>query len=127
MFTIPCSIASLTIDHALCDLGAIINLMSLSMMKKLNYGEPKPTQMTLTLEDCSITYPYGVLEYVMVMVDDLLFPTDLEILNMHEDAETPLLFGRPFLAIDEALVDVDLEELFLRFNKENFKVMRHHK
>lgn len=45
-FTIPCSIGSLIIDHAQCDLGASINLMSLSTMRKFNCGEPKSTQMT---------------------------------------------------------------------------------
>lgn len=59
-FTIPCTIGPLTIGQALCYLGAIINLMSLSIMKKLNYGESKPTRMNLTLADMSITYPYGV-------------------------------------------------------------------
>jgi hypothetical protein len=48
-FTIPCSIGPVNIGRALCDLGASINLMPLSMMKKLGCGEPKPTRMTLTL------------------------------------------------------------------------------
>lgn len=69
--------------------------MPLSMMKKLNHGEPKPTKMTLTLADRSVTYPYGVLEDVLVRVDDLFFPIDFVILDMPEDAETPLLLGRP--------------------------------
>ncbi|PNX67755.1 hypothetical protein L195_g063667 [Trifolium pratense] len=37
-FTIPCSIGNLTIEKALCDLGASINLMPLSMMKKIGSG-----------------------------------------------------------------------------------------
>ncbi|XP_050890825.1 uncharacterized protein LOC127096274 [Lathyrus oleraceus] len=73
-FMIHFSIGSLKIGQTLCDLGASINLMSLFMMRKLNYGEPKPTKMTLTLADRSITYPYGVLEDVLVKVDDLIFP-----------------------------------------------------
>lgn len=88
-FIIPCSIGSLKIGQALCDLGASIKLKSLSMTKKLNYGEPKPTKMTLTLGDRSVTYPYGVLEEVWVRVDDLLFPADFVILDMPEDDETP--------------------------------------
>lgn len=60
-FTIYCPIGSLTIGHALCDLGANFNLTSLSMIRKLNCNEPKPTHITLTLVDRSITYPYGVL------------------------------------------------------------------
>ena len=115
-FTIPCSIGSLKIGQALCDLWANINLMSLSMMKKLNCGEPKPTKMTLTLADRSVTYPYGVLEYVLVKVDDLLFPADFVILDMSEDVETPLLLGRPFLYTGRSLVDVQRGELILQFN-----------
>lgn len=47
-FTIPFTIGPLTVGHTLCDLGANINLMPLSMMK-LNSGEPKLTRMTLPL------------------------------------------------------------------------------
>ncbi|KAK2410681.1 hypothetical protein QL285_046032 [Trifolium repens] len=129
-FTIPCSIGELKIGRALCDLGASINLMPLSMMKKLNCGEPKPTKMTLTLADRSITYPYGVLEDVLVKVNDLFFPADFVILDMNEDAEIPLLLGRPFLATGRALIDVELGELMLRFQDEQvifnvFECMRH--
>ncbi|KAK2436917.1 hypothetical protein QL285_021877 [Trifolium repens] len=129
-FTIPCSIGELKIGRALCDLGASINLMPLSMMKKLNCGEPKPTKMTLTLADRSITYPYGVLEDVLVKVNDLFFPADFVILDMNEDSEIPLLLGRPFLATGRALIDVELGELMLRFQDEQvifnvFECMRH--
>lgn len=72
--------------------------MPLSMMKKLNCGEPKPTHMILTLIDRSITHPYGVFEYVLVRVDDLLFASNLVILDILEDSKTPLLLNTPFFA-----------------------------
>ena len=50
-FTIPCTIGKVSVGRALCDLGASINLMPISMMQKLGCGEPKPTRMTLTLAD----------------------------------------------------------------------------
>ncbi|GAU41120.1 hypothetical protein TSUD_288100 [Trifolium subterraneum] len=129
-FTIPCTIGNVKIGRALCDLGASINLMPLSMMKKLNCGEPKPTRMTLTLADRSVTYPYGVLEDVLVKVNDLLFPADFVILDMDEDSEVSLLLGRPFLATGRALIDVEMGELMLRFLNEQvifnvFEAMRH--
>ncbi|XP_027342978.1 uncharacterized protein LOC113855537 [Abrus precatorius] len=40
-FTIPCIIGNMTIGKALCDLGANINLMPLSVLKKLGFGEVK--------------------------------------------------------------------------------------
>ena len=41
-FTIPCTIGLLHFAKALCDLGASINLMPLSIYKKLGLGDPKP-------------------------------------------------------------------------------------
>ncbi|TYK11898.1 uncharacterized protein E5676_scaffold177G00610 [Cucumis melo var. makuwa] len=46
-FIIPCSIGGMDLGRAQCDLGASINLMSLSIFKKLGIGEVQPTQMTL--------------------------------------------------------------------------------
>lgn len=76
------------------------------MMRKLNYGEMKPIKMSLTLADRSVTYPYGVLEDVLVKVDDLLFQADFFILDMPEKTEIPLLLGKPFLATSRTLTDV---------------------
>ncbi|KAK4708643.1 hypothetical protein R3W88_029568 [Solanum pinnatisectum] len=44
-FTIPCTIGLLHFAKALCDLGASINLMPLSIYKKLGLRDPKPTAM----------------------------------------------------------------------------------
>ncbi|XP_050919223.1 uncharacterized protein LOC127136739 [Lathyrus oleraceus] len=131
-FTIPFSIGPLTIRKALCDLRASINLMMLSMMSKFKCGEPKLTHMTLTLADKSIIYPYGILEYVLVRVDDLGFPANFVILDMPEDSETPLLLGRSFLETCKALIYVVMGELILRFNNEKvvfnvFEALNHHK
>lgn len=129
-FTIPCSIGPVNIGRALCDLGASINLMPLSMMKKLGCGEPKPTRMTLTLADRSISHPFGVLEDVLVKVNELVFPADFVILDMAEDEEMPLILGRPFLATGRALIDVAMGQLVLRFHSEQvvfniFEEMKH--
>lgn len=131
-FTIPCSIGSVTISHVLCHLRAIINLMPLSMIKKLKCGEPKPTQMTMTLSYRSIRYPYGAIEYVHVRVDKLLFLADFIILDMANDSKTQLILGRPFSETSRALIDVELGELILILNKEHvvfnvFEAMKHHK
>jgi len=59
--------------------------------------------MKLTLVNHSISYPYGVLEDVLVKVNGLLFPVDFVILDMKEDDETPLLLGTPSLATGRCL------------------------
>ena len=55
-FTIPCMIGNAHFEKALCDLGASINLMPLSVFKKLDLGEANPTTVFLQLADRSIKY-----------------------------------------------------------------------
>ena len=50
-FTIPCTICLLHFAMTLCDLGASINLIPLSIYKKLGLGDPKPTMMRLLMAD----------------------------------------------------------------------------
>ncbi|XP_019429801.1 PREDICTED: uncharacterized protein LOC109337307 [Lupinus angustifolius] len=59
-FTIPVTIGELFVGKALLDLGASINMMPLSMLKRIGDLEIKPTRMTLQLADRSVKYPYGV-------------------------------------------------------------------
>jgi hypothetical protein len=131
-FTIPCSIGNITAGRALCDLGASINLMPLSMMKRIPGAVAKPTKMQLSLADRSIVHPYGVLHDVLVRVAEFVFPADFVILDMDEDSEMEsLLLGRPFLATGRALIDVKVGELMLRTHGEQimfkvFESMKHH-
>jgi hypothetical protein len=104
--------------------------MPLSMMKKLGCGEPKPTRMTLTLADRSISNLFGVLEDLLVKINELVFPADFVILDMAEDEDMPLILGRPFLATGRALIDVEMGQLVLRFHNEKvvfniFEAMKH--
>ncbi|GJW40019.1 reverse transcriptase domain-containing protein [Tanacetum coccineum] len=50
-FLIPCDFLGMDVCHALADLGASINLMPLSICKKLSLPELTPTRMTLELAD----------------------------------------------------------------------------
>ncbi|KAJ8762220.1 hypothetical protein K2173_007376 [Erythroxylum novogranatense] len=105
-FTIPCVIGDLHIDKALMDLGASINLMPLSIFRKLGLAEPKPTTISLQLADRSITYPRGIIEDVLVKVEKFIFPVDFLVLDMEEDIDIPLILGRPFMAIARTIIDV---------------------
>ncbi|RYR48936.1 hypothetical protein Ahy_A07g035055 [Arachis hypogaea] len=50
-FHIPCAIGETMFDKALCDLGASINLMPLSLMKRLQINEIMPTDVVIRLAD----------------------------------------------------------------------------
>ncbi|XP_010247839.1 PREDICTED: uncharacterized protein LOC104590793 [Nelumbo nucifera] len=73
-FTIPCTIGSLKINKALCDLGA---LMPYSVFKKLGLGEPQPTRVALQLANRSIKHPRGIIEDVLVKVNRSADPLEL--------------------------------------------------
>src|SRR5262245_55278362 len=90
-FTIPCTIGSYNFDRALCDLGASINLMPLSVYKKLGLGEAKPILISLQLADRSIKYLRGIIQDVLVKVDKFIFPTDFIVLDIKEDEEIPII------------------------------------
>ncbi|XP_022859404.1 uncharacterized protein LOC111380150 [Olea europaea var. sylvestris] len=100
-FTIPCHIGNLYIDKALCDLGASINLMPLSLFQKLGLGEAKPTTVSLQLTDRSIRHPRSICEDILVKVDKFIFPADFIILDMEEDRDVFLILGRPFWLREE--------------------------
>ncbi|CAN6552477.1 unnamed protein product [Malus baccata var. baccata] len=75
-FTIPCEIEGKEFGRALCDLGASINLMPYSVYESLNLGDLKETKVVIQLADRSNRYPKGLLEDVLVQVNELIFPAD---------------------------------------------------
>jgi len=94
------------IDRALCDLGSGVSLMPLSMCKKLELGEIRPTTISLQLADHFVKYPVGILENVLIKVGDLYILVDFLILEMEGDTWTPIILGRPFLATARCRIDV---------------------
>ena len=120
-FTIPCTIGNAVFEKALCDLGASINLMPLSIFRRLGLGEAKPTAVTLQLADQSLKHPRGIIEDVLVKVDKFIFPADFIVLDMEEDKEIPIILGRPFLATGRALIDMQKGELRLRVQDEEVR------
>ena len=105
-FTIPCTIGGFEIKKDLCDSGASINLMPLSVARKLSLGELTPTTVTLQMADRTMEKPEGVIEDVLVTVGKFVFPVYFIILDIEEDSQVPLLLGRPFLATGAALIDM---------------------
>ena len=117
-FTIPCTIGGFEIQKALCDSGASINLMSLSVARRLSLGEPTPTTVTLQMAYRTMAKPEGVIEDVLIKVGKFVFPVDFIILDIEEDSQVPLLLGSSFLATGAALIDMQKGVLTLRVGEE---------
>ncbi|XP_070024924.1 uncharacterized protein [Nicotiana sylvestris] len=119
-FTIPCSLGSINFDKSLCDSGASINLMPLSIYGKLEkeIGEIRSAQISLQLADQTTLIPKGIVEDVLVWVDMFVFPVDFIVVKMKENKEVPLILGRPFLATGRAMLNIQEIKLMLRVVEE---------
>ena len=98
-FTIPCTIGNSKMGKALCDSEASINLMPLSVVKRLSWGELTPTAMTLQMVDITLAQPEGILEDVLIKLGKFIFLMEFVVIDIEEDKQVPLLLRRPFLAI----------------------------
>nr|GEZ96259.1 reverse transcriptase domain-containing protein [Tanacetum cinerariifolium] len=124
-FLIPCGFSELKCK-ALSDLGASINLMPLSVWKKLGLPELISTRMTFELANLAICTPDGIARDVFVPVGKFTFLADFVIVDYENDPRFPLIFGRPFLWTARALIDVHREEMILRDGDERLTLnMRH--
>ena len=90
--------------------------MSVSIFRRLGLGEARLTIVTLQLADRSLKHPRGgggggggwaaVIEDILVKADKFIFLADFIVLDMEEDKEIPIILGRPFVATDGALINV---------------------
>ncbi|XP_075077572.1 uncharacterized protein LOC107809821 [Nicotiana tabacum] len=117
-FTIPVRIGNVDVGHALCDLGASINLMPLSLYKQLGLGAPKPTTVMLQLADRSIAYLEGVIEDVLLKIGKFIFQVDFIILDFQADEKVPIILGRPLLATGDAIIKVREGKMIMRVDNE---------
>nr|GEV61716.1 reverse transcriptase domain-containing protein [Tanacetum cinerariifolium] len=96
-FLIPCGFSEFDNCLALADLGASINLMLLSIWKKLRLPTLNDTKMVLELADQTISKPTDFIA----------------------DPRVPLILGRPFLSTAHALIDVYEGEITLRHDEQS--------
>ena len=79
------------------------------MYKQLGLGELKSTNMTLSLADRSVKIPKGIVEDVLVKVDNFYYPVDFVVLDTEPMAKSthqvPIILGRPFLATTNAIMN----------------------
>ena len=106
---ISVNIGGISVEKALLDLGASVNLLSYSMYKQLGLGELKPTSITLSLADRSIKIPKGTIKDILIQVDIFYYPVDFVVLDTEPVAvganHVAIILGRPFLATLNALIN----------------------
>nr|GEU70970.1 hypothetical protein [Tanacetum cinerariifolium] len=121
-FLIPCDFSEFDNCLALADLGASINLMPLSIWKKLKLPTLNDTKMVLELADRTISKPMGVAENVFVKVGKFYFLADFVVLDFIADLRVPLILGRPFLSTAHAIINVHEREIIIRQDQQSLTI-----
>ena len=96
-------------------------------------GELQPLFIKLSLADGSVRRPHGIVEDVIVKVEKCYFLVDFIIVYMKfmkDFTNSPIILGRPFLAIVKAITDWGKGEVIFQVGDSTMKVsinklMRH--
>nr|GEV15955.1 hypothetical protein [Tanacetum cinerariifolium] len=102
-FLISCGFSELKCK-ALADLGASINLMPLSVWKKLGLPELISTRVTLELSNWAICTPAGIARDVFVLVGKFTFPADFVIVDYESESSWEDHSYGPLFADELALI-----------------------
>nr|GEW85428.1 hypothetical protein [Tanacetum cinerariifolium] len=108
-FEIPCNVGGLKHLNALVDQGSNVNVITISVYKRLTDERPAETGIRLFLVSHSYIYPLGIAEDVLVDVDGYVYPVDFVILDIKEDENMPFILGISFLATTKPMIKFDKE------------------
>ena len=116
---ISCSIFDQYYKHALCDLGASVNIMPMVIYEKLLYPALSPTYICVQLSESTIQYPEGIDKNVLVRVRDSFVLADFIVMDIEGDLGIELILGQPFLRAARARINVGRGEIRFRVGKED--------
>ncbi|XP_016164421.1 uncharacterized protein LOC107606934 [Arachis ipaensis] len=96
---VSCMIGDIQLKDYVCDLGLCVSIMPLSIYEKLNFAPLRRSRARFVLADKSIISVVGIVENVLVRIQDLTFSVDFHILEtppIDLDRSSSILLGRPF-------------------------------
>ncbi|XP_056843130.1 uncharacterized protein LOC130495687 [Raphanus sativus] len=104
-FTLSCSLGKITVNDALVDSGASVNMISLEMVKSLGIESMEPNTSSLMFGDSSSTTPIGLIKDFPLKIGACTIPIDLTVLKMAIEKRVPLILGTPFLTTVGTCID----------------------
>ncbi|CAN6447766.1 unnamed protein product [Victoria cruziana] len=118
-------IGDIRVGHALLDLGASVNVLPGYFYDAFHLEGLQPISMTIQLADRSVKSPRGVLEDILLKIEDFVFPVDFVILDMEgvdADHQTPIILGRPFLATANLCINCRTGVLEISFGDQKLRM-----
>jgi hypothetical protein len=92
--------------HALCDLGASISIMPGKIYDMLVLPPLEKCYFDVPLASVAKKKPLGMINDVLIMVNNNLVPVDFLVMNVECNASCPIILGRPFLRTIAAIIDM---------------------
>ena len=122
---ITSEIGGMSFTKSLLDTGASTNILPKVIFDRHHVGELQPFLVELCLADGSVRKPHGLVEDVIVRIEDCYFPVDFLVVDMKmtkELSQAPIILGRPFLATAKAVTDWGKGEVILKVEEHTMKV-----
>ncbi|XP_071741106.1 uncharacterized protein [Rutidosis leptorrhynchoides] len=120
------TVGNVNVKKALLDLGASINILPFYLVDRFELGLMKRTDIIIQLADQSIKTPRGILEDVIVKVEDFYYHVDFVVMDIesrNRDVQPTIILGCPFLATINAHIncrtsamDISFENCKMRIN-----------
>ena len=125
---ISCEIGGRTFTRSLLDTGASVNILPKGVYDVCPLGELQTLFIELSLADGSVRRPHGVVEDVIVKVENCYFPVNFIIVDMKSTkdlTDSPIILGRPVLPTAKAIMDWDKGEVIFQVGDSTMKVSIH--
>ncbi|XP_071699552.1 uncharacterized protein [Rutidosis leptorrhynchoides] len=123
---VPYELEDKKIYNELADMRASVNVMPYSMFKRIEIGRVMPTTNGVRLYDYFVKRTMGIVRNMVVRFWKLAFLVDFYMVDVKEDEHTPLVFGRTFINISNAFINVrkrfmtfSIKEKILAFRTRN--------
>ena len=118
-------IGGMSIMRSLLDTEASINILPKSVFDRYHVGELQPFPVEGCLADGSVRKRHGIVEDVIIKIEDCCFPVDFLVVDMKTSKElcyASIILGRRFLATVKAITDWEKEEVILKVGEHTVKV-----
>ena len=93
---ITSKIGGMTFTRSMLDTRDSINILPKAVFNRHHVGELQPFFVELCLVDGSVRKPHGIVEDVIVRIEDLYFPVDFLVVDMkmtNELSQTLMILG----------------------------------
>ena len=122
---ISSEIGGMSFTRSMLDIGASIDVLPKALFDRHHVGESQPFLVELCLADGLVRKPHGLVEDVIVRIEDCYFPVDFLVVDMKMTkalSQASIILGQPFLATAKAVTNWGKGEVILKVGEHTVKV-----